>query len=277
MIEFGKILREAREAKGYTISQIAEITHITSEIIGDLENEKFSNIPAPIYGRGFIKLYCETVGIDPKPLIFEYNEFCNGNRDLGIKSRPVANTPPVSPIQAIKPEETSATPMPEAEPIHADAVADKQTPPMPQPIAEEPPKLQQNDFFRLEADSLSQRPVAPKPEIFRAPVNTFGDPLPKTNPQLSRYASPLREPKTREFSFSVPPAVWRLGTLALVAIVVLYFIFAGLRALYRATSPATDNGSAEAKTAEEATSASSKSNNQTTSREKVAVPPFYID
>ena len=29
MIEFGKILREAREAKGYTISQIAEITHIT--------------------------------------------------------------------------------------------------------------------------------------------------------------------------------------------------------------------------------------------------------
>jgi hypothetical protein len=68
-----------------------------------------------------------------------------------------------------------------------------------------------------------------------------------------------------------------LGTLALVAVVVLYFIFAGLRALYRATSPATDNTSAEVKTAEEATSTSSKPNNQTTNREKVAIPPFYID
>ena len=56
MIELGKSLREARERKGYTINQLAEITHMVPSRINDIENEDFSKIAAPIYGRGFIKL-----------------------------------------------------------------------------------------------------------------------------------------------------------------------------------------------------------------------------
>ena len=90
MIEFGKILRTAREARGYSISQLAEITHITSSAIEDLENENFSRFPAPIYGRGFVKLYCEAVGLEAKPLVDEFMDIYNGARELNIKDRPVA-------------------------------------------------------------------------------------------------------------------------------------------------------------------------------------------
>ena len=64
MIEFGKTLRAAREAKGYTVSQLAEATRLMHQVVEDLENENFTRIPAPIYGRGFVKLYCEAVGLD---------------------------------------------------------------------------------------------------------------------------------------------------------------------------------------------------------------------
>ena len=69
MSEFGKTLRAAREAKGLTTGQIAEQTHMMIQTVEGLENENFSKIVAPIYGRGFVKLYCEAVGLDPKPLI----------------------------------------------------------------------------------------------------------------------------------------------------------------------------------------------------------------
>ena len=69
MMEFGKTLRTAREAKGLTTGQIAERTHMMVQVVEGLENEDFSKIVAPIYGRGFVKLYCETVGLEPKPLV----------------------------------------------------------------------------------------------------------------------------------------------------------------------------------------------------------------
>jgi cytoskeletal protein RodZ len=74
MIEFGKTLRTAREAKGITVSQIAEKTHMLVQIVEGLENENFEKIAAPIYGRGFVKLYCEAVGLNPKPMIEEFME-----------------------------------------------------------------------------------------------------------------------------------------------------------------------------------------------------------
>ena len=64
MIEFGKTLRAHREAKGLTTSEVAQKTHILVQQVEALEKEDFSKIAAPIYGRGFVKLYCEAVGIE---------------------------------------------------------------------------------------------------------------------------------------------------------------------------------------------------------------------
>lgn len=68
----GAMLRTARENHKYSIADVVEATRIKTHIIVALENDDYSEIPAPLYGKGFIKLYAEHVGIDPAPLIRHY-------------------------------------------------------------------------------------------------------------------------------------------------------------------------------------------------------------
>ena len=61
----GEILKQAREAKCLTQRDIAQNTNLLLQVVVDLENDDFRRIPAAIYGRGFIKLYAEYVGLPP--------------------------------------------------------------------------------------------------------------------------------------------------------------------------------------------------------------------
>ena len=208
MIEFGKTLREAREAKGLSISQVAEATRIMRSIVEGLENENFSGIPAPIYGRGFVKLYCETVGLDPKPMVAEFMEIYNGNRDVGIKERhrQPEPAPAERPIDTVASEPTME-PEPEPEP---------EPPPEPEPVF---------------------APAPPEPDLFSMPVQKPAMPSERPAQNISRYATPVRQ---RTEYGSLPPTLGRWAALGLGALVVVVLVVLGLRALYRATSPAPD-------------------------------------
>lgn len=70
----GPILREARQQKQLTTSQVAEMTRMKVQIVDDLENDDFHRIAATIYGKGFIKLFAECIDLDPEPLIADYME-----------------------------------------------------------------------------------------------------------------------------------------------------------------------------------------------------------
>jgi len=111
MIEFGKTLRAARESKGLTPGQIAEKTHMMVQMVEGLEKEDFSKIVAPIYGRGFVKLYCEAVGLEPKPLVDAFMEIYSGNRGASA-AKPEPATPPQTPVKPIAPEPPPATTRP---------------------------------------------------------------------------------------------------------------------------------------------------------------------
>ena len=200
-MEFGKSLREAREAKGYTVAQIAETTHMLATIIDGLEKEDFSKIAAPIYGRGFVKLYCEAVGLEAKPFVDEFMEIMNGNREATIRERPVPEPPPVA-----DPEPTVVTPPP---------------PPVPAPAAE-------RDLFTPEPAPAEQPAPAPAAE-----------PLPatETKADISRYASPFRTAERPPVAFPVLP--WRLILLGVAAFALLVILVCGIRSLYRATSAGT--------------------------------------
>ena len=80
MIEFGESLRRAREAKGLSRRDIADKTHMMERMVEALEREDFSRIAAPIYGRGFVKLYCEVVGLDPKPMVAAFMDIFGSDR-----------------------------------------------------------------------------------------------------------------------------------------------------------------------------------------------------
>ena len=110
-MSFGQTLRAAREAKGLTTSQIAEKTHMMVQMVEGLEKEDFSKIVAPIYGRGFVKLYCEAVGLEPKPLVDAFMEIYSGNRGASA-AKPEPATPPQTPVKPIAPEPPPATTRP---------------------------------------------------------------------------------------------------------------------------------------------------------------------
>lgn len=74
MQTIGQIFREAREQQGRTVLEAAAATRIKPTQISEMERDDFHSIVAPIYGRGFIKIYAEFLGLDPAPLLQRYNE-----------------------------------------------------------------------------------------------------------------------------------------------------------------------------------------------------------
>ena len=221
MIEFGKTLRLAREAKGYTVAQVAELTKLAPTTVQELEDENFSRIAAPIYGRGFVKLYCEAVGLDAKPLVDEFMSIYKGDRDFGIRERKVAE--PAAPEPAPVPP-----PMPAAEPEPLAAQSPiTDLPPSPEPASE--PSL----FHQVEPEPPVS--IEPEPPPTADPFSFQTDREQAQRPDqrtLSRYAAPVRTLHAP----SVPPAVWRIAILGTLALLVLWGLAVGVRTLYRATT-----------------------------------------
>ena len=63
-ISVGERLREAREAAGLTLEDIATSTRIPTRHLESLETGDFSRLPAPTYTIGFAKNYAAAVGLD---------------------------------------------------------------------------------------------------------------------------------------------------------------------------------------------------------------------
>lgn len=287
MIEFGETLRRAREAKGLTTGEIAQATHMMVQMVEDLERENFSKIAAPIYGRGFVKLYCETVGIDPKPLIAEFMDIFNGNRPPTIRMRgqepaPVAEPPPAReaisepPAPQDAPEPAAAQPVQEQASVQEEATA-------PEPDVPAAGRVPVQDAFS--EPPPSQSPFSLEQES--VPRTTFSDELPFQDPEPafaprkpSRYAAPMpidNEPR-RMPRISIPPAAWRLMTLGAVAIAILWLLLAGARALYRATMTAPEQGeNAPAQVAPGRAEQAPEPAAPDAKRTPMSIPPLYID
>ena len=241
MIDFGRTLRNAREAKGYTIKQMAEKTRILETIIQNLEDERFDKIVAPIYGRGFVKLYCKAVDIDPEPLIAEFMDIYNGNRDPAIKERVTATKPITATAESVptpepepKPLPTDAPePEPEVLPMPKSATApETETSSEPIPVTDrEPPapRTANTGDFRLESEEISASDILPP--------DGESDP-PKPSHTFARYASPINE-SIRQMP-SLPAGVWRITIIAAAVIVIVWGAVIGIKTLHRTTSSCSD-------------------------------------
>ena len=284
MIEFGYTLRTAREAKGLTTRQIAEKTHMMVQMVEDLENENFAKIAAPIYGRGFVKLYCEVVGIDPKPLIAEFMDIYNGNRPPTIRMREEPEPAP-APAPAPEPEPVR---MPEPiqelvrEPAPAPTPEPEQIPaPGPAPVTEPEPQAEVPPAFETPFTLESEQVPAATPSVFAAEEPPAPAQPAFTSHGPSRYAAPLpiEDKEMPRFSLNVPPAVWRLLVLALAACLILWLLLTGIRALYRATMtpPSEPEAVAEQQPAQKPSVQAVPAAPATGPRKPMDLPPLYID
>ena len=73
-IQIGKKLRDARQAKGYTLDDLQQLTKIQKRYLIAIEDEKFDELPGDFYVRAFIKQYADTVGLGGNELLKEFNE-----------------------------------------------------------------------------------------------------------------------------------------------------------------------------------------------------------
>lgn len=74
MSSIGQQFKIARERKGVTQSEAAAGTRIKIAHIDAMERDDFSGMPAPAYAKGFIKIYADYLGLDPRPLLQEFTE-----------------------------------------------------------------------------------------------------------------------------------------------------------------------------------------------------------
>ena len=272
MIEFGKTLREAREAKGYTVGQLAEKTHIMHQIVEEMEIERFTRIPAPIYGRGFVKLYCEAVGLDPKPFIAAYMELQSGKRASAAPAKPQARAIQAPPKQAAA--ESQATPPPKP--------ADPPPPPMPphpQPpppvAARQPPELQPPPPM-----PPHPQPPKPMPSLETQPLrprSVYAPPRQTTASPADRFPEPPRRLP------ELDPRILRIGIVVIVAAGAIWALAALGRILYRATMTAPAAEPHVAVEAETPPQAQSRTNGEPAETPAAAprtpqeIPPLYID
>jgi cytoskeletal protein RodZ len=73
-VSIGDTLADARRQAGLTTTQVSQQTRIRESIIRAIEQNDFSPCGGDFYARGHIRSIASVVGIDPAPLIREYDE-----------------------------------------------------------------------------------------------------------------------------------------------------------------------------------------------------------
>jgi cytoskeletal protein RodZ len=80
-MEAGERLKKIRQEKGLSLEEVQKKTKIQMNILRAIEGESLTNLN-PIYLKGFLKIYCNYLGVDPKEFISDYKE--NTTRPLSI-------------------------------------------------------------------------------------------------------------------------------------------------------------------------------------------------
>ncbi len=73
-LTLGEKLREAREERGFTLSEVAEQTRISSLYLESIENDDYRILPGGIFNKGFVKSFAKLVGINEQEALADYAE-----------------------------------------------------------------------------------------------------------------------------------------------------------------------------------------------------------
>ena len=85
----GQLLKSKRSELGRSLEQISAATKIHLKILEALEEDRYADLPARAFTRGFIVTYCKALKLDPDQVLKEYHDFLESkfterqNRDQG--------------------------------------------------------------------------------------------------------------------------------------------------------------------------------------------------
>src|SRR3954452_20562881 len=80
-LTLGEKLRQAREERGFTVSEVSEQTRISSLYLESIENDDYSILPGGIFNKGFVKSYAKFVGINEQEALLDYSNLISQNEE----------------------------------------------------------------------------------------------------------------------------------------------------------------------------------------------------
>jgi curved DNA-binding protein CbpA len=79
----GALLRRSRLQRGLDLDEVSRVTRIKPAYLSALEEERFRDLPAPVYVRGFVTAYARCVGLDPRSVVAAYMARVQSNPRAG--------------------------------------------------------------------------------------------------------------------------------------------------------------------------------------------------
>ena len=87
-LSVGGYLRALREARHGSLEDIARATRVSVYQLEALESDRFSELPAPVFIKGFIRAYCHFLGEPPDEPLRRYSDV------VGLRPVPAQPLPP---------------------------------------------------------------------------------------------------------------------------------------------------------------------------------------
>jgi cytoskeleton protein RodZ len=94
MSAVGAYLRDLRERQGISLEELSRSTRVLHHYLEALETDDLASLPAPVFTRGFIRAYCQVLGVSADEAIALYDLRAGQSREL---TRSLAVPPPPAP------------------------------------------------------------------------------------------------------------------------------------------------------------------------------------
>jgi cytoskeleton protein RodZ len=98
MAAVGAFLRELRVKRGLSLDELSRVTRVARPYLEALENDAFASLPAPVFTRGFIRAYCQAVGVAPEDALARYDG--REVRDGAVTAPAAPKAPVVAPTSS---------------------------------------------------------------------------------------------------------------------------------------------------------------------------------
>jgi cytoskeletal protein RodZ len=96
-VSIGEALTQARRQAGLTVTEVSQQTRIRETIIRGIEHDDYSACGGDFYARGHIRSIARAAGVDPEPLIAEYDA-AKGSPHTMTAAEAFEPVRPVSPV-----------------------------------------------------------------------------------------------------------------------------------------------------------------------------------
>lgn len=74
-VQPGEALRQAREARGISLSAVAQQLCLPERSLAAIEAGDFGRLPGHTFTRGYIRAYARMIGLDPERLVLEFDRY----------------------------------------------------------------------------------------------------------------------------------------------------------------------------------------------------------